>query len=302
VPPLSHLTEEDEVAERESRDRLRAAERRRHELFDRREAVLAQVHAISDQQRELESTRRPVEMQAESFQGQWRELGHLLSEKNAARNEIRAQLDKAAAAWRERRAGPREPEFRSVEAIEREVAQLERRQQTQVLSLADENAMIDQMRGLRREREEAVKRKAQRDVAQMDARSVAETLATLRKQFEEIGVEIAALRKQRDQLLQSTRAELQATGGVVAQIRAKSKARAELFQKMRDIGVQLGEVDREIGELLRTTKSKRDEARRTVTEYNRSVRTAVAGPAAYANAAEERLARLMKEGRVRLTD
>ncbi|MHB8352379.1 MAG: coiled-coil domain-containing protein, partial [Thermoplasmata archaeon] len=162
MPGGFHLSEEDERAELESRDRVRHAQGRLRELRDRRGLLLDQIHRLSDEQRAVHDRMAPDRDRVDATHEEYREFGHRLAEMRARRDALRVQLDRALAALRPARTSDRGLPDRKARGgppmpaqLRREIAQLELRQQTQVLPVAEENALLDHLRGLRRGLEEA---------------------------------------------------------------------------------------------------------------------------------------------------
>ncbi len=63
------------------------------------------------------------------------------------------------------------------------------------------------------------------------------------------------------------RAKLVAAGGLVADLRAKGKARAEVMHKIDSVSREMNELDREGRRILGEIRARRDEARKTVRAY-----------------------------------
>ena len=304
MPGRFHLTEDDERIELETRERLRHAQSRLRELRDRRGLLLEQVRRLSDEQHVIHDRMAPEQERVEGAHEEYRALGQRLAEIRRERDALRPRLDAALAELRmatpvrperseRRERGPMRPD-----QIRQEMAQLELRQQTQALSLTDENALIDRLRQLRRELETAEQAVGER--AKLDAARAAKelTLRELRTKFEQLGDEFGRVRGERDRKMQSMRAQLQSVGQEISQIREKAQERAGLFRKVDDLNRMMVEVDREIRETLQASRARLREARDTISEFTRPNRAAVSAVAA--QAADEQLDRLMKNGKITL--
>ncbi|MHB8351351.1 MAG: coiled-coil domain-containing protein, partial [Thermoplasmata archaeon] len=185
--------------------------------------------------------------------------------------------------------------------LRREIAQLELRQQTQVLPVAEENALLDHLRGLRRGLEEAEKAAGVRAAAEVTRGAQEASFQALRAEFEELGRAMDRLRTERDQRMGAIRSQLLTVGQEISEIREKARLRAELFRKVDEISRQMVELDREVRDALVASHARRQEARDTVRDYNRTAREATSGSAAAAQTAEENLANLLKGGKVVLS-
>jgi uncharacterized coiled-coil DUF342 family protein len=300
VPGVSHLSEEDERAERESRDRLRHADHRLHELRLRRASLIDEIRRLSEEQRGLYDRRAPKEERVEEFHREYQSMGRELSELRSRRDALRPRMASLVSQLRQLPRPGRDPAMGRPEQIRREIARLELHQQTVALPLAEENAVIDRIRALRREVGEA--EVAAQAVAGEQARRAAleSELKALHEEFAKLGADLDGLRAARAQRFDSVKAQLVSVGQVVGEIREKAKLRSELFRTVDEVNRQIAEADREVREALRSSRDRRREAIETVRSYNRGVRESVAGNQALAQAAEENLEQLLRSGRVRL--
>lgn len=300
MPGVSHLTEEDEKAERESRDQLRRADHRLQELRDRRAGLIAEIRRLSDEQRGLYDQRAPKEERVEEFHREYQAMGRELAELRSRRDALRPRMATLVAELRQMPRPGRDSASGRPEQIRRDVARLELEQQTVALPLAEENALIDRIRALRRELGEA-ELAAQGVAAEQARRASLETeLHALREQSTHLSTEFDRLRTARGQRFESVKAQLVSVGEVVGEIREKARRRAELFRTVDEVNRQMVEADREVREALRSSRDRRREAIDTLRSYNRGVRESVAGPQALAQAADQNLEQLMRGGRVRL--
>ena len=98
----------------------------------------------------------------------------------------------------------------------------------------------------------------------------------------------------------SIRDRLVDVGGLLAQVREKAKERAAVMVRVDAFSEEIRGLEQDVNARLRATRDRRQEAKRTVVDYNREVRQNVAGEGAYARAAEAQLEELMKRGKVTL--
>ncbi len=308
--PGRYLTEEDERAEAESRERLRHAQSRLWDLRDRRGMILQQIRQLSDEQHELHERMAPDRDRVEDAHLEYRDLGHRLSELRARREKLRGQLDAALAAARPRPApsggghGPAERGGRRgaplrPDQIRREMAALELAQQTQALKLPEENALIDRLRALRKELEAAEKLEGERAQVEAAHQEKEKEFRTLRAEFEALGEEMRKVRAERDARMSSMKAKLVEVGQEISQIREKAQARGELFKRADEVNRQIAEVDREIRDTLVASRARRSEARITIQEYSHRGRESQSSVVA-AQTADEQFEQLMKNGKVTL--
>jgi uncharacterized coiled-coil DUF342 family protein len=303
VPGRFQLSEDDERAEADARERLRHAQSKMRELRDRRGMLLEQIRQLSDEQHALHEQMAPERERVEMTHEEYRELGHKLAEIRARRDALRPKLEAALAETRWARPAPHDrrsaPPARP-DQIRQEMAALELKQQTQALSLPDENALIDHLRELRRQLEVAVKTEGERAQQEAERQAKVTRFRELRAEFDQLTEDLRRLKAERDGRMDSMRTKLAEVGAEISQIREKARARGALFEKVEEINRQMVALDREIRDTLIATRARRQEARQTIVEYNRSAREAVGGSAVAAQAADDQFQQLMKTGKVTL--
>lgn len=300
MPSRTHLSEEAETEERNDRDRLRQGEAKLRDLRSRRQLLLQQVYQLSDEQKALVDQRAPRQDNLERTHAEHRSLSRDLAELRHRRDAARAQLDDALAEVRlARQAGP--PGDRSrPDQIRREMAQLELKQQTTALPLADENALIDRLRQLRKQLDDAEKHRGAIDQHEQRVRGLEEALKARRADFDRLGEEMARCKVERDRRMTSMRAQLVEVGALVGGIREKAKARGEVMAKVDALSRQVFELERELRQIFDAGRQRRQEARRTIQQYNRGVRDSLTGDSATTQQADQQLEELLRRGKITL--
>lgn len=298
MPRGALLTDEAEAEERADRDRLRSLESRFETLLERRRTLLAQVRKLSAEQKELYDRRQAPQDEAEKIHAEHGELGHLLVQLRRHRDEARKAAEEAVIRRRELLLTFDRGERERPDQIRREIAQLELRQQTKALTLKEENELIAHLRKRTAELKEAEGRIAVVAEHERRRKEADAAIVAARANVDQISEEIRRARDGRDAKMVAIREKLQSAGGLVAEIRAKAKARTELMKELTTVGRELDAVDHEGRELLARSRARRQEAVRTLRQYSRP-----RGPSreeALANVAEAHLAELMKRGKVTL--
>ena len=146
VPRPRFLSEEDEKAEETDRRRLHDLDGKIDELRRRRLALVQRVRELSQEQKALFDQRKDPHAVAERLHGEHQELGRKLSVLRGERDRARKKLEELVARAREVRAEVPPTERVRPDRVRQEIHDLEVRQQTQSLTLAEENALIDRMR------------------------------------------------------------------------------------------------------------------------------------------------------------
>ncbi|MCI4337315.1 MAG: hypothetical protein L3K17_09075, partial [Thermoplasmata archaeon] len=231
-----------------------------------------------------------------------RELGHQLADLRRQRDEARRRLDEAVAVARQARTElPRGTGAVRPEQLERELATLARRQETTALPLAEENALIDRMRELRKQLQSAEKDVALIKGHQEAQRAREEAMRAAHGEVERLSAELQRVKVERDRRMDSMRAQLLQVGQLVAQVREKARERGQVMERLDALMIDVRKLEREADDLVAASRQRRHEARRTVVDYNREVRDRVTGKGeASDRAAEAQLEELLKRGRVTL--
>lgn len=301
MPGRPQLSEEAEREEAEDREKFYAAEAKLRELRRRRSALVDEVHQLSDLQRQLYETRLPLQEKVEAAHAEHRAIGHDLNELRRRRDEARARMDDALAALRSFQPVGGRGEHLRPEQIRREIRQLEIRQQTTALPLAEENALIDRLRELSRELATAEKNRVQVEEHERRRHELEEALRLRRAEFEKTGEEGAHLRAERDRRMASMQAHLVEVGRLLGEMREKTRARGEAMARLDALQRDIVGLEREMDRLVGRSRERRHEARETLRAH--SSRPPAGGrdvEGAYARSAEAQLEELLKRGRVTL--
>lgn len=293
-----HLSVEAEREERDDQDRLRSIDHRLNGLDTRRRDLISQMRSISTEQKSLYDRRLEIQNQVEKLYDDHGHLGKRLSELRAERDSARKNAENQVIRRRELLLTFTPTDRLRPEQIRREIAELELRQQTQTLKLDEENALIARLRQRMHDLKAA---EAQTAVIADHARQrkEAETaVGDARTTVERIAHEFEATRAERDRVMTEIRTALESAGGIVADMRAKGKARADLMTQVDGVGREIADLEREGRDLLQRTRSRREEARKLLHAFARPRERPPAD--IVATAADARFEELMKRGKVTL--
>lgn len=300
MPGRAILSDEEEQAERAGRDRLHAIDQKLRELYERRAQSLTLVHQLSDEQKTLADRRAPKQASVEAAHRRHREIGIALSENRRARDAARRAVDEALADLREHRATSPRVERVRPEQLRREIAELELRQQTRVLTIAEENALVARVRELHRQLTSADKDVGVAAAHADKAKALEETLRTRRLEVERLAREGDALRAERDALGSSVRTQLYEAGAIYAELRTKAQARGEAMARIDTLSREIYLLESEGNRILRESRNRRFEAQKAVKDYNRSVRAATSDRDVISRTADAQFEELLKRGRISL--
>jgi uncharacterized coiled-coil DUF342 family protein len=186
------------------------------------------------------------------------------------------------------------------EQLRKEIESLEARQQTTALPLKEENALIDRMRSMRTQLAAAEKDRAAIQAALAKRKGAEDAVRARKAELDAIQEEFERVRVERERAMTGIRDRLVDVGGLLAQMREKAKERGVVMARVDAFSDEIRTLERDVNARLRASRDRRLEAKRTVGDYNRSVRENVAGEGAYARAADAQLEELMKRGKVTL--
>ncbi len=297
MAPRVLLSEDADREERDDRDRLRALETRFESLLERRRGLIGELRKLSGEQKALYERRQEPQAEVEQLHQAHGQLGRRLAELRAARDAARRKVEEAVVRRRELLLTFDRSERERPELIRREIAELELRQQTRALTIEEENALIARLRRRSADLKTAETRVAIVAAHQSLRKEADLAITAARAEVERIGEEMTQARADRDAAMAAMRGRLEAAGGLVAELRAKGKARAEIMQAVDACSRELDEVDRAGRELLARSRARRAEAVRTLRQYAPRRR---APDEAIASIAEAHLEELLKRGKVTL--
>ena len=297
MAPRPVLSDEDERADREDRSRLRQIDAKLSSLFRRRQDLIAEMRKLSAEQKSLYDRRQAPQAEVETLYAQHGDLGRKFAELRKQRDAARTAVQDAIIQLRELKLSFTPGERIRPEQIRKEIADLELRQQTRALTLDDENALIAHLRQRTRDLKEAEARAgvvAEHERLRKEAEA---KVAAARAEVERLGLEMTKTKTERDSRMSEVRARLEAAGGLVAELRAKGKARAEVMDQIESVSREMAELEREGRRIFQASRARREEARKTLRTYTRR---GSSDEAVLASAADAQLEELWKRGKITL--
>ncbi len=299
MSPRENLSEEDRAEEARDRQRLRDIDSRLRTVRLRRQTHLEAVQRCSAEQKVLADVQSTQEEGLEGLHTDHRAIGRKLVQLRNERDALRARSDELVGNVRMLRqtAPKRDPR---PDALRREVAELEHRQQTTALPLAEENALISHLRVLRRQLATADQGIEQARQHELKRKAAEEVLRRHRDELDRLGDEMKRLRAQRDEIMQTMRTRLVEIGQLVASLREKGSQREKALADAEGLYAEIYGLEQEAQDIVRRSRMRRDEARRTLKEHTRPRAPPRSEDAVLAREAEANLEELLKRGRVRL--
>ena len=298
MPPRALLSDEEEREDREDRDKLRSLDTKLRGLFDRREDLIVEVRKVTAEQKSVYDRRQAPQAEVERLYEEHHQLGRKIAEVRNAREAARKKVEEAIVRVREARLSFAPGERVRPEQIRKEIAELELRQQTRALPLDEENALIALLRQRSHDLKQAEARTAVAAAHQQKLKDAEAGLLAAREEFALRTKELAEVKTERDSKMVAVREKLEVAGGLIASLREKGRARADLIAQIDAISREMDGLEREARQLLARSRARREQARRTLRTYAHT-----RGPPTeemLATTAEAHLEELLKRGKVTL--
>lgn len=280
---------------------LERAEEKYRALLDKRDRLNAEAIEIRKVRDMLNEQKASLIQEALDIRKQLSGKASQIREHKQKRNEYNAKARELIALKKELyKNSPGADAFRDVERINREFEQLELRQQTESMSIADENKLIERMRTLLAERSR---------------------LMEITRKGEEIAGRLGELDARIDEFFSHANAEHEA---LVSIYREMGELDEQLKKKMEEAAVVTGEADRKHREylekreeanrahaeaqemrslILEIRKERREaflERKRAISEHNESARKVLLDSEASDREAEKQLEELLRKGKISL--
>lgn len=293
-----HLSDEAEQEERSDQELLHRLETKHGTLLDKRHHLITEVRRISAEQKALYDQRQAPQTEVERLYEEHSQLGKRLSELRSLRDKARHQVEAKVIARRELAFAIGTSEPARPEALRKEIAELELRQQTRALPIDEENALIAHLRQRSKELKAAESHAAQILEHARQRKAADGAIVEARGAVDQIAQEMERTRGERDRKMIEVRTKLEFAGGMVAEMRAKGRARAELMAQVDAVSREIDALDLEGRQVFQRLRARRDEARKLMRTFSppreRAPRDIVA------TAADRRFEELMKRGKVQL--
>ncbi len=292
------LSEEEEEREVQTRTRLRELENKFHALEVRRGTLIDEMRRLSAEQKSLYDRRQAPQEEVERLYAEHNRLGGEMGGIRMSLEKARRHLEAAIVSCRELRASFPSADRVRPEQLKREIAELEHRQQTSALTLDDENALIARLRERSKALREAEARTAVVAEHEKALKEAEGRVTACRAEVDRLVHTLQETRSARDAAMESVRRKLEEAGAVVAELRAKGRARAAVMEQIDTLSEEMDGVDREAGQLIGESHRRRDEARRTLRTYSRAGQRPTEQN--LASLADTQLEELLKRGKITL--
>ncbi len=293
------LSEDDLEAETQTREKRIAAEDKLDSLRHQRYESLRLVDRLSEEIMALQSRRQALNEEVQKIHDSFREFGNKQRQIRETRKRLLDHLDELMKSLRHEKGEATKGRGLSSRSISAEIARLEREQQTRVMSLKDENALIDKIRHMRAEMTERETVEAEWMKVESEATSVKQQIQETRQKLQEANVELDGFHKKRDEAMAKVQQSLTEVGHILSEIRSKGKVRTEALDKARATGDEMQAMGREVLDLERESRKRISEARSRLAEHGAHHRTSF-NEGAREKAADDLLSALLKNGKIEI--
>ena len=291
------LSDDDLQAEKETREKRMAAEDKFDSLRRQRNETLDLVDRLSDEILALQKRRQELNDEVQRAHDTFRNFGDEQKKAREERKRLFEQLEDLTQSLRKTKGENTREKGPTARSVASEIARLEREQQTTVMTLKEENTLIDKIRHLRSQLAEREKVEAEWMKTESAASTVKEEIESLRGKLQEANKRLDALHVDRDAAMAKIQNSLGEIGHVLNEIRSKGRIRTEALEKARTIADQMHEMGRTVLDLQRESRKRVTEARAAVSQHGASHRN-LFNDGARDKAANDLLSALLKNGKV----
>jgi uncharacterized coiled-coil DUF342 family protein len=303
---FSRARETQDPKKEERRQRIEAAEKKLGALLDLRDKANLEAKLIANERDALNSKRREM---VEALKERSAKRSGLVGEarkRKEARNALQDQAKRLIAIKRGMRKGSKDSQVLGLEDLERRIQVLEKNQETTVMSVADENEMIEEIRDLLRKHREMVKRAEEAFGKQVEISKIDSEIDALFKRAEEEHAKVVELAKQIEAVVNEADDLVLAIGKTAAEankrhekfLKARERAN-EAHEKARDLRDEVMKIK---GEGREEAKAAREEMKQQKEELRQRFveKAKEKGAASEDEALDKALEKLKQKGTIRI--
>jgi uncharacterized coiled-coil DUF342 family protein len=218
----------------------------------------------------------------------------------AKRDEYQAKAKALIELKRKLRSRPGTSATEDLRAIKRQIQQLELRQQTATLSLADENELIDRLKGHIRRAKELEGLKAEQDRVMKEVRDLDATITELFVKAEEQHTAAVGRSKEAENVHAQTAELVQAIAALGSEGDQKHEAYLEARAKADEVHAKVTEMRDKVLAIRGAARAEAREARDLLRSQNRRVRDTLLNQSKLEDSADRALKALLEKGRVEI--
>jgi uncharacterized coiled-coil DUF342 family protein len=294
------LSEEAKEEEQNARDARFAAEQKLDALRTRRRDLFQTVNRLTEEVMDLQRRRQDLQEEVQVWHNSFKQLGDKQRKMRDERTKMMDRLDELLSSLHQTKGQIPPGSVSHHKTLSREIADLEKQQQTKVMSLKEENALIDKIRQKRLKLTDSEKVEAKWMEVEAAASAIKKDADETRQKLAKMNAEVEKLRTERDEMMGKVKSHLAEIGHVLTEIRAKGKARSETLEKVKAVSDEMTEMGKKVLEFNAQSKARIAEARRSYQEHGEAVRRTFYGKDAQERSADEALTSLLKTGKIQL--
>ncbi len=255
------------------------ARRERDMINEKKRELSGQLGALRDRRTMFVAQARAHRAKRDEYQGKAKALIEL-------RRKLRSRAGTSAS--------------EELRVVKRQIQQLELRQQTATLSLADENELIDRLKDHVRRAKELEGLKAEEDGVVKEVRNLDATITDLFQEAEEQHAAAVERSKEAETVHAQTTELAQAVGALVTEGNQKHEAYLEARAKADEVHAKVTEMRDKVLAIKGAARAEAREARDLLRSQNRRVRDTLLNRQKLEDSADDALKALLEKGRVEI--
>lgn len=291
------------AAERRERENLEKKAdlfvQKRNEFNDQANALRGERDLLNDKKRELFDQMEKIKQERDGFNAQLREHKE---KRNEYQRQAKLLIEKQRGQRRQRQPGEKDapsPIFRAKE-LQGEIRDMEYQQQTTVLTVKEENKLIENIRKKRLELSGLQKEAEKAKQLNVDLRNTSDAIDQLFKMADAEHQEVVKFYKLGQEAHERFMKVFHEASQVIAAANAKHAEFVEIRKKADEQHQNFLELREKILELRGKDLAERHEARAIIKEQRQKVKEAIADPKKLDEHAESTLEQLKKGGKIQL--
>jgi len=280
---------------------LEQAEIKLQTLIERRDALNQKAQLARQERDMVHEKKRELSAQLRSLKEMRARYAGEARAHRAKRDELQAQAKSLIEIRRKMRGKVGSNVAAELKNLQRQIRDMELRQQTASLSLSEENELIEELKACLKRAKELESLKQEQDAVMKEIRDIDAAITDLFQQAEkehEASVELS--RKAQEVHAQATEL-VRVVAALAAEGDEKHKAYLEARAKADEVHARVVEMREKVLSIKGARRAEIREARELLRAQNRAVRQALLDPKKLEQSAEEALQALLKKGRVEIT-
>jgi uncharacterized coiled-coil DUF342 family protein len=288
------------MARKKTKTELEVAELRYRSLIDKRNDLNRQASVVMDDIDKIRKRKNVILDDLKDLREEKAKLHDMIQEHKRKRDEFQRRAKELIRVKKSKRGKVSGDFERELRDMDRRISDMERRQETTFMSLADENELLDQLRDNVKERTELEQVVEEQRSILTEVKDIDLSIDELFKIANEEHEKIVNIFPRVDALNKKMRVEFKKVGVFLLDIKKKREVFIDLKTKADNYHKKASEMREKILTIKKATKKDIREARKTIKDHNVKVKKLLDDEKNLAKKADEALASLMKKGKIEL--